>query len=171
MSCGSQRTAYDMQMAERYDPTREGYNAPPWPGLRTAYDKDLQNKWCPGCTFKEGYKRGGHRREGYAMTYSNPRYNFRTAYDNALQQAWCPSCSSGPQPGPPGPTPTPSPTPPTPQPPRPSPSGPPGPTGMPNMRNIESYTREKYTREKYASLLDDPDNIYSYALGGKQCGV
>lgn len=144
MSCGAQRTSYDMQMAQQYNPTREGYNAPPWPGLRTTYDKDLQNKWCPGCTSKEGY-----RREGYAMTYANPRYNFRTAYDNALQQTWCPACSSGPKPGPnPGPTPGP----------RPSPSGP------PNMGNVE-----RYTREKYASLLDDPDNIYSYALGGKQC--
>lgn len=153
MSCGAQRTAYDMQMAERYDPTREGYNAPPWPGLRTVYDKDLQNKWCPGCTFKEGYSR-----EGYAMTYANPRYNFRTAYDNALQQAWCPSCASGPRPGPQPTPPGPTPPGPSPQPPRPSPSGP------PNMRNVESYTMEKY-----ASLLDDPDNIYSYALGGKQC--
>lgn len=98
-----QRTEYDRMMKEKFNPIREQYNSPPFPGERTSSDEQLQKKWCPNCNNKpvqphrHGYGVGPvHRRarinnmtvEGYA-----PLSGFRTQFDEELQKKWCGSCN------------------------------------------------------------------------------
>lgn len=80
------RTAYDSQMAEMFDPRREGfaptYNAPPWPGARTKQDEGLQSRFCPTCQKEHFIHKSGK--------HSTPR----TAFDNNLQAQWCDNCNT-----------------------------------------------------------------------------
>ena len=129
MSCGlkqsnsqrvTPRSDYYLQMMENYNPTREGYNAPPWPTRRTNEDKQLQKHWCPKCPTggcKENYDappwptrrseadkhlqnrwcptcpKGGCK-ENYDAPYGAPYTSPRSAADIAMKDKWCPSCPS-----------------------------------------------------------------------------
>lgn len=100
-----QRTEYDRMMKENFNPFREDYYAPPFPGYRTPSDEELQKRWCSTCENKPGpsphHSRGYgsgliHRRarlhnsmvEGYA-----PLTGFRTQFDQELQKKWCSDCN------------------------------------------------------------------------------
>lgn len=71
------RTEYDRMMAQKYNPLREGYNAPPWPGSRTQYDADLQERLCPSCPFRSIEKYGE----------DNPGM-YRTKFDQEMQKTY-----------------------------------------------------------------------------------
>jgi hypothetical protein len=73
----SSRSNYDRMMAEKYNPIREGYNAPPFPGGRTQYDADLQNTFCPSCPYKSIENYGN----------DNPK-SYRTNYDMEMQKTY-----------------------------------------------------------------------------------
>lgn len=96
MEC--ERTDYDKMMKEMFNPMKENYHAPPFPGYRTNFDKELQAKWCPKCgnptppspPAPPGPPRPSRRRvvkESY-----EPMYGFRTKYDDELQKKWCDKC-------------------------------------------------------------------------------
>lgn len=69
----SNRTKYDRDMAERYNPFREGYNSPPFPTPRTQFDANQQELMCPSCPVKSIEKYGqdvpSQYRTGYDMEY------------------------------------------------------------------------------------------------------
>ena len=75
------RTKYDQQMQEMYNPMVERYNKQPFPTPRTQADMELQKKWCPSCTKSE----------------SNLKEKFmhhnRSKFDQELQKKWCDHCN------------------------------------------------------------------------------
>lgn len=78
----SYRTNFDTYLQDKFDRTQayqaqENYNAPPWPGYRTAFDRQLQKTWCPNCSSLESYA---------------PLTGFRTEFDMQLQKRFCPKC-------------------------------------------------------------------------------
>lgn len=85
------RTQYDNQMRENYNPLRENYHTPPWPVSRSSTDMKMQKKWCPHCKNPQQHSYV----EGFA-----PLTGFRSKFDMKLQQKWCPKCTNGPSPGP-----------------------------------------------------------------------
>jgi len=79
----AERTEYDKMMQERFNPLKEKYNTPPFPGYRTPADVAMQKKWCAKCP------KYYNPVENYA-----PLNGFRTKFDMELQKKWCGGCTS-----------------------------------------------------------------------------
>lgn len=77
------RTNYDKQMQEMYNPMVEKYHKQPFPAPRTQADMELQKKWCPTCP--QSYTTSNQSKENFT-------HDHRTGYDKELQQKWCPNC-------------------------------------------------------------------------------
>lgn len=80
----SERTEYDIATQQRF---LSQYHSPPFPGQRTEFDQQLQNKWCSASDTSK-------TKENYGNNKMQIDVIFRTEYDKEMAKKWCGKCTT-----------------------------------------------------------------------------